>query len=234
MSADLNAVTMLGQMALALALPVAVFTVAALALGLRRQALAKAGSLRLAAAGGEGLDGVLPGTNLVRAGMRSVGVLLGLVAVAIGCLWYAFMTNDFAIQYVADHSARDLPAFYKFTALWGGNEGSLLFWCFILCIWMFVASRSRDPEAAPIVPYATAILAGVAIFFLYILNTVAQPIVAQAIVPANGSGLDTLLQDPYMAIHPPMLYTGFVGFTVPFAFAMGALLSKSRGWPGSV
>ncbi|HVB11330.1 MAG TPA: heme lyase CcmF/NrfE family subunit [Bacillota bacterium] len=216
-------------MALALALPVAVFTVAALALGLRRQALAKAGSLRLAAAGGEGLDGVLPGTNLVRAGMRSVGVLLGLVAVAIGCLWYAFMTNDFAIQYVADHSARDLPAFYKFTALWGGNEGSLLFWCFILCIWMFVASRSRDPEAAPIVPYATAILAGVAIFFLYILNTVAQPIVAQAIVPANGSGLDTLLQDPYMAIHPPMLYTGFVGFTVPFAFAMGALLSKSRG-----
>jgi cytochrome c-type biogenesis protein CcmF len=239
MSARLNAITMLGQMALALALPVAVFAVLALAIGLRRQALAKAGLQRVSVAEAVGsgpgpgapdnVERPLPGGALIQAGMRSVGVLLGLVVVAIASLWYAFMTNDFAIRYVSEHSAADLPAFYKFTALWGGNEGSLLFWCLILCIWMFVASRSRDPEAAPIVPYATAILAAVSVFFLFLLNTVARPIVALAIAPGNGSGLDTLLQDPYMAIHPPMLYTGFVGFTVPFAFAMGALLNRSRG-----
>jgi cytochrome c-type biogenesis protein CcmF len=216
-SADLNAVVTLGQTALALALPVAVFTVVALALGLRRRAAAAPAS------------GPLPGDALIQAAMRAVGVLLGLVAIAIGSLWYAFMTDDFAIRYVSEHSAAALPTFYKFTALWGGNEGSLLFWCLILCVWMFVASRSRDTEAAPLLPYATAILAGVAVFFLYVLNTVAQPLVPLAIVPANGAGLDTLLQDPYMALHPPMLYTGFVGFTVPFAFAMGALLTRSRG-----
>ncbi len=245
MSAPLNAVTTLGQMALALALPVAIFAVLALGLGLRRQVVAKAAALRevpaaaaigsgtLPAADGGGAGPAdrrgLPGAALIQAGMRSVGVLLALVVVAAASLWYAFLTNDFAIRYVAQHSALEMPTFFKFTALWGGNEGSLLFWCLILCIWTFVASRSRDPEAQPIIPYATAILAGVSIFFLYMLNTVARPIVASAIAPANGSGLDTLLQNPYMAIHPPMLYTGFVGFTVPFAFAMGALLARVRG-----
>lgn len=243
MPALLNAVTMLGQMALALALPVAIFAVAALAVGLRRQALATAAAARqagLAVAVGEGSPpaaashadataGEPPGARLVRAGMRSVGVVLVLVATAACSLWYAFLTNDFAIEYVAHHSDLKQPLLFKFTALWGGNAGSLLFWCLILCIWMFVASRSRDPEAAPIIPYATAILAGVTVFFLYLLNTAARPIVASSIAPANGVGLDTLLQNGYMAIHPPMLYTGFVGFAVPFAFAMGALLARARG-----
>jgi cytochrome c-type biogenesis protein CcmF len=154
-------------------------------------------------------------------------------------LWYLFYTDNYSMAYVAAHSNRSLSPYYKFSALWSGQEGSLLFWSFLLSIYVFSALftyRGKHPE---LMPYVGVVLAGVQIFFLTMNNFVASPFgvfagtgaggILHLATRADGSGLNPLLQYPEMAIHPPTLYSGYTGFTIPFAFALGALLGRYPG-----
>ncbi len=144
-------------------------------------------------------------------------------------LVYAVFANDFSITYILEHSNRALPAAYKFAALWSGQEGSLLLWAWLLGIFGFVL-RLRHKTDVKLYAYAGTILAAIQVFFLLVLNFAAPPFSLFAgTPPADGNGLNPLLQYPEMVIHPPMLYLGYVGFSVPFAFALGALMMRYPG-----
>ena len=146
-------------------------------------------------------------------------------AVAAAVLWAAYLADDFSLRYVAQTSSRDLPAFYALTAFWGGQEGSLLLWALVLTGMGSLAVLLNRRLVAEVVPWTVPVLAFVATFFLLILVFVSSPFVTIR-PPMDGSGLNTSLQNPYMAAHPPLLYVGYVGLTIPFAFAMAALLSR--------
>jgi cytochrome c-type biogenesis protein CcmF len=165
------------------------------------------------------------GETARRAGIAVFGVVflaaLVLVAAAFG--------DDFSIAYIFHHSNRDLPAPYKFATLWSGQEGSLLFWSLLLSSYGLVL-RLRHKTDPRLFAYASVIIAAVQVFFLLLLNFAAHPFaVMQGSLPDDGNGLNPLLQYPEMVIHPPMLYLGYVGFTIPFAFALGALIMKYPG-----
>ena len=151
------------------------------------------------------------------------------VTVASLCLLIAAFGNDFSLVYILEHSNRDLPAPYKFAALWSGQEGSLLFWSWLLAIYGLVL-RLRHKTDKALFAHASVIIAAVQVFFLLLCNFAAHPFsVVQGQIPPDGNGLNPLLQYPEMVIHPPMLYLGYVGFTIPFAFALGALIMKYPG-----
>jgi cytochrome c-type biogenesis protein CcmF len=171
---------------------------------------------------------------------RRAGIA-GFVAItgaAFALVWSVF-TNDFSITYILEHSNRALPAPYKFAALWSGQEGSLLLWAWLLGIYGFVLRLTHKTDVK-LYAYAGTILAGVQVFFLAVVNFAAPPFaLMKGAIPDDGNGLNPLLQYPEMVIHPPMLYLGYVGFTVPFAFALGALMMRypgekwikiTRGW----
>jgi cytochrome c-type biogenesis protein CcmF len=165
------------------------------------------------------------GETARRAGIAVFAAVLVAAIVLVVC---AFQDN-FTIAYIFHHSNRALPAPYKFATLWSGQEGSLLFWSLLLAAYGFVL-RLRYKTDPRLFAYASVILAGVQIFFLMLLNFAAHPFaILQGPLRQDGSGLNPLLQYPEMVIHPPMLYLGYVGFTVPFAFAMGALIMKYPG-----
>jgi cytochrome c-type biogenesis protein CcmF len=165
------------------------------------------------------------GETARRAGIAVFAAVLIAAVVLVVC---AFQDN-FTIAYIFHHSNRALPAPYKFATLWSGQEGSLLFWSLLLAAYGFVL-RLRYKTDPRLFAYASVILAAVQIFFLMLLNFAAHPFaILQGPLRADGSGLNPLLQYPEMVIHPPMLYLGYVGFTVPFAFAMGALIMKYPG-----
>ncbi len=161
---------------------------------------------------------------------RRAGVaVFGAVFLAALALVISAFRDDFTIAYIFHHSNRDLPAPYKFATLWSGQEGSLLFWSLLLSGYGFVL-RLRYKTDPRLFAYASVVLAGVQIFFLALVNFAAQPFgLLEGSARADGSGLNPLLQYPEMVIHPPMLYLGYVGFTVPFAFALGALIMKYPG-----
>ncbi len=140
----------------------------------------------------------------------------------------AAFQDDFSIAYIFHHSNRDLPAPYKFATLWSGQEGSLLFWSLLLSAYGLVL-RLRHKTDSRLFAHASVIIAAVQVFFLLLLNFAAHPFaIMQGSLPEDGNGLNPLLQYPEMVIHPPMLYLGYVGFTVPFAFALGALIILPR------
>ncbi len=161
---------------------------------------------------------------------RRAGVaVFGAVFLAALALVISAFRDDFTIAYIFHHSNRDLPAPYKFATLWSGQEGSLLFWSLLLSGYGFVL-RLRYKTDPRLFAYASVVLAGVQIFFLALVNFAAQPFgLLEGPARADGSGLNPLFQYPEMVIHPPMLYLGYVGFTVPFAFALGALIMKYPG-----
>src|SRR6266404_8352287 len=144
--------------------------------------------------------------------------------VAAGVLWAALARHDFSLVYVADHISRQLPLGYRLSAFWGGQEGSLLLWLMILmgyaALAVWLNRRTRELMA-----WVVPVLAGVAAFFAFMLCFVSSPF-GTAPAPADGAGMTPSLQNPYMLAHPPLLYLGYVGLTIPFAFAMGALLSR--------
>jgi cytochrome c-type biogenesis protein CcmF len=143
-------------------------------------------------------------------------------------VWAAF-TNDFSITYIMEHSNRALLAAYKFSALWSGQEGSLVLWAWLLGAYGFVLRLTHKTDVK-LYAYAGAILAGIQVFFLVVLNFAAPPFaLLRGQIPADGNGLNPLLQYPEMVIHPPLLYLGYVGFSVPFAFALGALMMRYPG-----
>src|SRR5271166_382601 len=151
------------------------------------------------------------------------------VTVAAFALVLAAFGNDFSVAYILHHSNRDLPIAYKFAALWSGQEGSLLFWAWLLSTYALVL-RLRYKVDPQLTAHASAIIAAVQVFFLLLVNFAAHPFgLVSGQIPADGNGLNPLLQYPEMVIHPPMLYLGYVGFTVPFAFALGALIMKYPG-----
>ena len=151
------------------------------------------------------------------------------VSAAAFALVYAAFTNDFSITYILEHSNRALPAPYKFAALWSGQEGSLLFWAWLLAAYGFVLRLTHHKDVK-LYAYAGTILAGIQLFFLAVVNFAATPFsLLRGAVPPDGNGLNPLLQYPEMVIHPPMLYLGYVGFSIPFAFALGALMMSYPG-----
>ena len=163
----------------------------------------------------------------------------GLIFIATFSLVYLFFSDSYWVAYVVAHSNRDLATFYKIAALWSGQEGSLLFWSFLLAIYVFSALFAYRNKNGELMPYVGVVLAGVQIFFLTLNNFVASPFKVLATPGANGAleiftradgnGLTPLLQYPEMVIHPPNLYSGYTGFTIPFAFALGALLARYPG-----
>jgi cytochrome c-type biogenesis protein CcmF len=145
-------------------------------------------------------------------------------AVAAFVLLNAFRTRDFSFTYVAEHSSRKLPFPYYLTAFWGGQQGSLLLWLLVLTALGSAAVLLNRVLIRRILPWTVPVLGAIAAFFAFVLTFVASPF-ARAAAPADGAGLTPSLQNPYMMIHPPLLYLGYVGMTIPFAFAAGALLS---------
>jgi cytochrome c-type biogenesis protein CcmF len=185
-------------------------------------ALLFAGAAMLLLAAG----GAMRRRDLSAAGRRALVAAAAFVGLAAVALVSALLAHDFSFEYVASYSSTSLSRGYTLAALWGGMEGSLLFWTALLMLFSVVAlSRARSLDAS-LVSWAGAVLAGVAVFFLGLLVFPASPFTQLADVPSEGSGLNPLLQSPGMLIHPPLLYTGFVGFSIPFAFAMGALVTR--------
>src|SRR5229473_1419239 len=157
-----------------------------------------------------------------------IATFAAVVLAAIVLVTAAF-SDDFSIAYIFHHSNRDLPGPYKFATLWSGQEGSLLFWSLLLATYGLVL-RLRHSTDARLFAHASVIIAAVQVFFLLLLNFAAHPFaIMQGSLPRDGNGLNPLLQYPEMVIHPPMLYLGYVGFTVPFAFALGALIMRYPG-----
>jgi len=146
-------------------------------------------------------------------------------AVAAGVLLVALLRHDFSFTYVADHTSRKLPTLYTLSAFWGGQEGSLLLWLIVLLGYSAAAVYFNRVAAREVIAWVVPTLGFVASFFGILLVAVASPFATQP-VPADGLGLNPSLQNPYMVAHPPLLYLGYVGLTVPFAFAIGALLSR--------
>jgi cytochrome c-type biogenesis protein CcmF len=171
-----------------------------------------------------------PGSSRLGETARRAGIAsFAIVFLAAVVLVVAAFQNDFSIAYIFHHSNRDLPAPYKFATLWSGQEGSLLFWALLLSAYGLVL-RLRYKTDVRLFAHASVIIAAVQVFFLLLLNFAANPFgVMQGSLPADGNGLNPLLQYPEMVIHPPMLYLGYVGFTVPFAFALAALIMRYPG-----
>ncbi len=162
----------------------------------------------------------------VAAGRRSVYALAGLATVAFAVLQAAFLRSDFSLAVVASHSSRTTPTFYQAAASWSSQEGSLLLWLWLLALWsslvlLLVRRRLRD-----VTPYAQAVLLGLGAFFAGLLVFAASPFQTLPVTPSEGAGLNPLLRHPSMMIHPPMLYSGYTLFAVPFAFAVGALIVR--------
>ena len=165
----------------------------------------------------------------VASGRRAVYALAGVLAVAMAILQAAFVRSDFAFELVATHSSTTTPLFYRLTAVWSSQEGSLLLWVLLLAFWssaILFLTRRRLREVAP---YATAVLLGFGAFFCGLLVFLESPFTTLAAPPAEGTGLNPLLRHPSMMIHPPMLYSGYTLFAVPFAFAIGALVTRRLG-----
>ncbi len=171
-----------------------------------------------------------PGSEVLGETARRAGIaVFGAVLVASAVLVIAAFQNNFTLAYILHHSNIDLPAPYKFAVLWSGQEGSLLFWSMLLATYGLVL-RLRHKVDQKLVAYASIIISAVQVFFLLLNNFAANPFaMVQGTIPPDGNGLNPLLQYPEMVIHPPMLYLGYVGFTVPFAFALAALIMKYPG-----
>jgi len=150
-----------------------------------------------------------------------------LTSISVGAMIYALIAGDFSIEYVTQYTSRDLPIIYKLCALWAGNAGSLLFWAWILVLLTAIVTASKENKE--FIPYASPIMMVVGVFFLFMINFVSLPFVQLAKPLADGTGMNPMLQNPGMVIHPVTLYLGYVGFTVPFAFAMAALIMKNPG-----
>jgi cytochrome c-type biogenesis protein CcmF len=187
-----------------------------------------------------GIAAILTRHPLLVKSTRQAGIAACvLIFIATFSVEYLLFTDNFSQAYVVSHSNRDLSAFYKVAALWSGQEGSLLFWSFLLSVYVIsvlIAYRNKNGE---LMPYVGVVLAGVQTFFLTLNNFVESPFKTLATVNASGAlepftrmdgnGLNPLLQYPEMVIHPPNLYSGYTGFTIPFAFALAALLARYPG-----
>ncbi|MET1018628.1 MAG: cytochrome c biogenesis protein CcsA, partial [Microterricola sp.] len=167
--------------------------------------------------------------DYVASGRRAVYALAGVLAVAMALLQAAFVRSDFSFELVATHSSTTTPLFYRLTAVWSSQEGSLLLWVLLLALWSSAILYLTRRSLREVAPYATAVLLGFGAFFCGLLVFLESPFTTLAAPPAEGAGLNPLLRHPSMMIHPPMLYSGYTLFAVPFAFAIGALVTRRLG-----
>ncbi len=196
----------IGYIALFLALITAVYAATAFIIGTKRKNLA-----------------------LTQSAGNSLLAICGLVSIAVAILLYALVSHNFRIEYVAAYTSRDMSLTYLISAFWAGNDGSLLFWSWLLSILTIIVVRQRRDVGKELVPYAVAILTITQAFFLFLMITEANPFHKLSFTPADGRGLNPLLENPGMLFHPPSLLTGYVGLSIPFAFAMAALLTGRLG-----
>jgi len=166
---------------------------------------------------------------LIASAKNGLLAVFGLVSTSVAILLYALVTHNFQIEYVASYTSRDLSLPYLISALWAGNDGSLLFWAWLLSLLATVVVLQKRDRNRELVPYASAIIMITQAFFLVLLLSVSNPFHELSFAPAVGMGLNPLLENPGMIIHPPTLLAGYVGFTVPFAFAIAALLTRKLG-----
>jgi len=159
-------------------------------------------------------------------GRRAVYALAGILTVAMAVLEVAFLRNDFSFNTVANTSSRTTPGLYRAAAVWSSQEGSLLLWAWLLSLWSSLALFLLRRRMREVASYATAVLLGFAGFFVALMIFYATPFATTSPAPAEGAGLDPLLRFPTMIIHPPMLYSGYTLCTIPFAFAVGALIAR--------
>ena len=162
--------------------------------------------------------------RLARSAQNALVASFASTAVAAAVLLAALLRNDFSLEYVARTTSEALPTVYTISAFWGGQEGSLLLWLLVLTGFGAAAVSMNRAWARDLIVWAVPVFAAVATFFAFLLVAVASPFVTQP-APPDGAGMTPSLQNPYMLAHPPLLYLGYVGLTVPFAFAMGALIS---------
>jgi cytochrome c-type biogenesis protein CcmF len=185
------------------------------------------------------VGGKLRSLRITRSAERAALAFFVMITLAVVALEYQILTDNFNSAYVAEHSNRALPLYYKLPVLWSGQEGSLLFWTWLLSIYAALAVLLNRRRNRQLMPYVVSILMGTGVFFSALINFVANPFSElglagaagriQAFAPPDGNGLNPSLQYPSMVIHPPMLYLGYVGMVVPFAFAMAALITRQLG-----
>jgi cytochrome c-type biogenesis protein CcmF len=164
--------------------------------------------------------------------IRSVYAVAGCLLVASISLWKGLITHDFNIEYVAAYTSRNLPSYYVFSAFWAGQKGSLLFWAVVLSLFASAAQLLTPRRYAHLMPYVAGVTTAVVVFFVSVMLFAADPFERLGFMPADGRGLNPQLQNVGMVIHPPMLYLGYISITIPFAFAVAALLSRrlDTGW----
>ena len=170
--------------------------------------------------------------ELSRSVIRSAYAVCGCLLVASLALWKGLVSHDFNIEYVAAYTSRNLPPYYIFSAFWAGQKGSLLFWAVVLSIFASAAQLLTPRRYAHLMPYVAGVTSSVIVFFVSVMLFAANPFERLPFIPADGRGLNPQLQNVGMVIHPPMLYLGYISITIPFAFAMAALLSRrlDTGW----
>src|SRR3989442_6476940 len=159
------------------------------------------------------------------ASIAVVAMCAALVTAVFGLEW-ALFHHDFNVEYVAAYPSRNLPIFYTWSALYAGQKGSLLFWASVLSLFGSLALTFTSRRHAPLLPYVAGVVCAVAAFFVTVMLFAANPFARLAFTPLDGNGLNPQLQNPGMVFHPPMLYLGYISITIPYAFAMAALLSR--------
>jgi cytochrome c-type biogenesis protein CcmF len=170
--------------------------------------------------------------DLSQSVVRSVYGVFGCLVVASIALWKGLITHDFNIEYVAAYTSRNLPPYYIFSAFWAGQKGSLLFWAVVLSLFASAAQWLTPRRYVHLMPYVAGVTSAVVVFFVSVMLFAANPFERLGFTPADGRGLNPQLQNVGMVIHPPMLYLGYISITIPFAFAVAALLSRrlDTGW----
>jgi cytochrome c-type biogenesis protein CcmF len=174
--------------------------------------------------------------ELIASAERASYATFGFLALAAVGLWTALLRSDFSFRYVASYTSANLPSIYKFTAFWAGQSGSLLLWAFILSAYSAIAVYSNRSRNRELMPYVTATLSAITLFFVMTLCFGSNPYERLDWIPPDGTGLNPQLQNPGMAIHPPNLYLGYIGTAIPFAFAIAALITRKldAGWLAAV
>ncbi len=174
--------------------------------------------------------------DLIVSGERGLYATTGFVVLASAGLWTALLTSDFSLRYVASFTSANLPTVYKISAFWGGQAGSMLFWCLVLASYAAAATWTNRRSNRALMPWVTGTNAAVLLFFVAATVIASNPFERLEWVPPDGRGLNPQLQNPAMAIHPPMLYLGYVATAIPFGFAIAALITRrlDAEWLGAV
>ena len=164
--------------------------------------------------------------DLVASAERALYATFGFVLLAAIGLWTALLTSNFSFEYVAAYTSANLPSIYKFTAFWGGQSGSLLLWVLILSLYAAIVVLSNRRRNRELMPWVMGVLAAIELFFLATITFGSNPYQRLSWLPPDGTGLNPQLQNPFMAAHPPNLYLGYIATSVPFAFAVAALITR--------